>query len=66
MTFTLGQRVRTTVNAPAGWEGAFSAPVGTLGTIESGPDQFGSYGVLLDGDPAQMPAAYHANELTAS
>ncbi|MFE5591479.1 hypothetical protein [Streptomyces sp. NPDC056549] len=66
MAFTVGQRVRTTVNAPTAWDGAFGAPVGTLGTIDSGPDKFGSYGVLLDGDPNQMPASYHGNELTSA
>jgi hypothetical protein len=63
VTFTLGQRVATTVNAPAAWASAFSVPAGTLGTIESGPDQFGSYGVLLDGDPDSLPASYDADEL---
>jgi len=64
MQFHIGQRVRTTVNAPAGWPGAFSAPVGTLGTIANGPDEFGSYGVLLDGDVDRMPASYDADELS--
>lgn len=62
MTFTIGQRVRTTVDAPAGWDGAFSAPAGTLGTINS-TELHGSYGVLLDGDPHHLPAAYTADEL---
>ncbi|MFB7605239.1 hypothetical protein [Streptomyces gardneri] len=62
MTFTVGQRVRTTVDAPAAWAGAFSAPAGTLGTI-TGPELHGSYGVLLDGDPDQMAASYTADEL---
>ncbi|THA82759.1 hypothetical protein [Streptomyces sp. A0592] len=62
MTFTLGQRVRTTVNAPAAWPGAHAAPAGTLGTI-TGPKIGGSYGVLLDGDPDQLPASYTADEL---
>ena len=66
MTFTVGQRVRTTVNAPAGWAGGFSARIGTLGTIDSGPDRFGSYGVLLDGDPDQMAASYTADELRSA
>ncbi|MFF5451846.1 hypothetical protein ACFY40_11475 [Streptomyces sp. NPDC012950] len=62
MTFTIGQRVRTTVDAPAAWVGAYSAPAGTLGTI-TGLELFGSYGVLLDGDPDQMAASYTADEL---
>jgi hypothetical protein len=59
----IGQRVRTTVDAPAAWEGAFSAPAGTLGTIVNLPGRYGSYGVLLDGDPDQLPADYSADEL---
>jgi hypothetical protein len=61
-----GQRIRTLVNAPAGWDGAFSAPMGTLGTVDSGPGQFGQYGVLLDGDPDRLPASYDACELEPS
>ena len=61
-TFTIGQRVRTTVDAPAAWTGAFSAPAGTLGTITS-LRILDSYGVLLDGDPDQMAASYTADEL---
>ncbi len=65
VTFTLGQRVVTTANAPAAWPGAHSAPAGTGGTITSLPTTNSpSYGVLLDGDPDQMPAAYTADELT--
>lgn len=63
-TYRIGQRVRTTVNAPAGWPGALNTPAGTLGTIHNGPETNGTYGVLLDGDPDQMPAAYTADELT--
>lgn len=66
MAFSIGQRVRTTVDAPAAWEGAFSAPAGTLGTIDSVPRQYGGYGVLLDGDPDGLPADYKADELTAA
>lgn len=65
-TYRIGQRVRTTVNAPAGWPGALNTPAGTLGTIHNGPDRFGNYGVLLDHDPDQMPASYTADELTAA
>ncbi len=55
-----GDRVRTTVDAPAAWEGAYSAPAGTLGTITDtkyGPS------VVLDTDPDQLPAAYTSAEL---
>lgn len=62
MSFTVGQRVRTTVDAPAAWDGAFSAPVGAVGTITSVAVP-GFYGVVLDADPNQMPAAYNADEL---
>ncbi|GAA2985090.1 hypothetical protein [Streptomyces fulvorobeus] len=66
MIFTLGQRIITTVDAPAAWPGAHSAPAGTGGTITGLPTTAAdTYGVLLDGDPDQMPAAYWADELTA-
>ena len=65
-TFTAGQRVATTVDALAAWAGAFSAPAGTLGIITDGPSQFGTYGVLLDGDPDGLPAAFNAAELVAA
>lgn len=67
--FQLGDRVRTTVDAPSAFENprdvyeAFSAPAGTPGTITSLPREYGGYGVLLDGDPNQLPADYAANEL---
>jgi hypothetical protein len=65
MGFVIGQRVRTTEDAPSGWEGAFSAPAGTLGTITGLPtgEFCNGYGVLLDGDPDQLPAHYAADEL---
>ncbi|MFH9957336.1 hypothetical protein ACH4OX_24425 [Streptomyces roseolus] len=64
-TYRIGERVRTTVDAPAGWTGAFSAPAGTLGRIVNGPTPWGEfYGVLLDGDPDNMPSSYSADELT--
>ncbi|MFJ6608164.1 hypothetical protein [Streptomyces lydicus] len=66
MKFRLGERVRTTVDAPAGWPGAFSAPAGTPGTITSLPAVLGSYGIALDGDPDGMPAAYEAGEFTSA
>jgi hypothetical protein len=65
MAFTIGQRVRTTVDAPSAWDGGFSAPAGTLGTITGLPTQYGGYGVVLDGDPSKLPADYTADELVA-
>lgn len=64
--FRIGQRVRTTVDAPAAWEGAFSAPAGSIGTIASQPNPYGGYGVLLDDDPSGLEAAYDADELAAT
>ncbi|MET7795711.1 hypothetical protein [Streptomyces decoyicus] len=66
MTVRIGQRVRTTVDAPAGWPGAFTAPAGTLGTIASLPAVLGSYGIALDGDPDAMPAAYEVDEFASA
>lgn len=61
--FTPGQRVRTTVNAPAAWPGAYGAPAGTLGTI-AGLDSTGTaYDVVLDGDPDALPASYDSDEI---
>lgn len=59
----LGQRVRTTVDAPPGWEGAFGAPAGTLGTINGLPGRWGGYGVVLDGDPDRMSCGFSREEL---
>jgi hypothetical protein len=59
-TYRVGDRIRTTVDAPAVWEGAYAAPAGTLGTIidtKYGPS------VMLDTDPHRLPADYSANEL---
>jgi hypothetical protein len=63
MQFRIGQRVRTTVDAPAAWEGAFAAPAGTAGTIVGLPDRYGSYGVVLDGDPHHLAAGFREDEL---
>jgi len=63
MTFHIGQRVRTTVDAPAAFPGAYSAPTGTLGTITGVPGQYSGYGVVLDGDPDQLPASFDEDEL---
>jgi hypothetical protein len=61
--FREGQRVRTTVNAPAAWPGAFSAPAGTRGTIDH---VFAiGYGVVLDGDPDRLSAYYGGGDLEA-
>ncbi|MFG2328289.1 hypothetical protein ACGFMM_01550 [Streptomyces sp. NPDC048604] len=65
--FTVGQRVRTTVNAPGAWPGALDLPAGSLGTITRQP--FGpswGYGVTLDDDPSGLAASYDADELTAA
>ncbi len=62
-TFRIGQRVRTTVaiDQPSL---SFSAPIGTMGTIEMLPTpDCGLYAVLLDNDPDQLPTAYTADEL---
>jgi hypothetical protein len=65
MPFRIGQRVRTTVDAPAAWEDAFSTPAGSLGTPASLPGPYSGYGVLLDEDPSGLEAAYYADELAA-
>lgn len=65
MTFRIGQRVRTSVDAPAMEGFDFGAPAGTLGTITGLPGEFGGYGVLLDGDRHELPAHYDADELEA-
>ncbi|XVV34987.1 hypothetical protein ACQPXT_13465 [Streptomyces sp. CA-100214] len=63
MTYAIGDRVRTTVDAPAAWPGAFSAPAGSLGTIDGLPGRYDGYGVVLDSDPNKMPADYEESEL---
>lgn len=69
MAFKVGQRVRTTVDAPnaPGFESEpHYSPAGALGTITDVFDKFGeAYGVLLDGDPYKLPAHYDAEELEA-
>jgi len=65
VAFSKGQRVRTTVDAPSAWDGGFSAPAGTLGTIADLPATYGGYGVVLDGDPDKLPADYREDELEA-
>jgi hypothetical protein len=66
VTFRIGQRVRTTVDAPAAHHDDFSAPAGTLGTVTGLPSVLGSYGVVLDGDPFALPAAYEPDELASA
>jgi hypothetical protein len=62
--YAIGDRIRTTVDAPAAWPGAWAAPAGTEGTITGLPIGTGTnYGVVLDGDPNQLPAAYEPHEL---
>ncbi|GAA1457635.1 hypothetical protein NE857_21435 [Nocardiopsis exhalans] len=67
MAYKPGDRVRTTVDAPAAWEDAYSAPAGTLGTITNHfPPKHGmshGYGVRLDDDPTGLSAHYDASEL---
>ncbi|MFE2911281.1 hypothetical protein [Kitasatospora indigofera] len=59
-----GTRVRTLVAAPAGWPGAASAPVGTLGTITRLPSRHSSsFGVRLDGHDDRLPAGYEPDEI---
>ncbi|MEC4016045.1 hypothetical protein [Streptomyces sp. H27-D2] len=55
--FRMGQRVRTTVDAPSVWPGGFSG-------LPEGPHV--GYGVRLDGDASGLPAAYDPDELTAA
>lgn len=62
MNFQTGDRIRTTVDAPAAWDGGYSAPTGSLGTIVDTRHGHG-YGVVLDTDPDQLPAHYTADEL---
>lgn len=62
--FKLGSRVRTLVDAPCLLPGGFAAPVGTSGTVVGLPVGGGtSYGVLLDGDPDALSAAYEPAEI---
>lgn len=66
-TTFVGQRVRTTVEVSTRWPAAWTAPVGTLGTIESGPPVAGGgWGVLLDGDPSGFPVALDLDEFEAA
>lgn len=65
--YAIGRRVRTLVDAPAAWPGAFAAPAGTEGTVTGlpiPPDT--SYGVTLDGNPDAVPSAYEPGEITAA
>lgn len=64
MPFHVGQRVRTTIDLPAGWPGGFSAPAGTLGTVTSLASPRCGYGVVLEGDPSGWEVAYDTFELT--
>lgn len=66
MTFSIGQRVRTTVDAPAAKGFDWGAPAGTLGTITGLPGTYAGYGVLLDDDPSRLAASYNADELEAA
>lgn len=65
LTHAIGQRVRTTINLAPGWEGAWGAPAGTLGTVTGLPVGQGcGYGVVLDGDPDRLPVALDPHEFT--
>lgn len=67
MAHMIGDRVRTLVDAPAGWPGAASYPAGTEGTVSGLPVKPStSYGVVLDGDPDQLPASYEPDEIAAA
>lgn len=63
--FTIGQRVRTLVDAPSAWAGGWGAPSGTGGTVTYvNPATAGyGYGILLDGDPSNLSASFDAHEL---
>jgi hypothetical protein len=64
--YTVGQRVRLTVDFLPAWPQAFSAPAGTLGTITSLPaSALNGYGVQLDGDPSGLSVAADAIEFEA-
>jgi hypothetical protein len=63
MQYVKGDRVRTLVDGTPAWPGAFAPPKGTLGVIESLPERYSGYGVILDGDPDQLPLDLAANEI---
>jgi hypothetical protein len=66
-TYTVGQRVRTLVDAPAAWPGALAVPAGTEGTVTGLPVPPGAaYGVTVDGDPDALPLDYEPGEITAA
>ncbi|WPR52822.1 hypothetical protein SJI45_18985 [Streptomyces sp. S399] len=66
-TYTIGQRVRTAIDLAPGWEGAWGAPAGTLGTVTGLPVGQGcGYGVVLDGDPDRLPVALDPHEFTGA
>ncbi|KOU62068.1 hypothetical protein ADK57_25895 [Streptomyces sp. MMG1533] len=60
--FRIGQRVRTTVDT-LGLSPATPFPAGTFGTVANLPDEWGDYGVVLDGEPSGRRHAYGDNEL---
>lgn len=61
--FKLGDRVKVTVESPPRWAGAFTIPVGSVGTVHSIHVHSSSYGILVDDDPDQMPASFSVSEL---
>jgi hypothetical protein len=58
MSFSFGQRVRTTVESPTGL-----APAGSFGTVIHPVDKWGDCGIVLDGDSSGSMHAFSENEL---
>lgn len=65
MKFSIGDRVKTTVNHESAWRNGFDAPAGSAGTVTSTHPRWNSYSVLLDADPDQMTYAYSKDEVEA-
>lgn len=67
MTFTIGQRVRTTCDIDFVEDG-YSAPAGTYGTITDRntwpAESAGTYGVILDTDPKHLPTLCWPEDIT--
>lgn len=58
MPYRFGQRVRTTTDACNGL-----VPEGSFGTVIYPLDEWGDYGVLMDGDSSGATHAYGEDEL---
>lgn len=65
MRFDVGDRVKVRVGSHALWKGAWESRPGDPGTVTGTYPRWGSYAVLLDGDPDQCPAVYRKDELEA-